>query len=34
VGLDELSRHLFRLIPTAVQGGAETTPPRGRLQLV
>ena len=36
LGLDpaELGRHLFRLVPTAVAGGAETTPPRGRLQLV
>jgi Zn-dependent peptidase ImmA (M78 family) len=37
LGLDpaELSRHLFRLLPTAVAGGAGgTTPPRGRLQLV
>ncbi len=33
IGIDELSRHLFRLVPVAVEGGAETTPPRGRLQL-
>ena len=33
--VDELSRHLFRLVPTAVAGGVDDpTPPRGRLQLV
>ena len=35
LGTGELSRHLFRLLPTAVPGGAEgSTPPRGRLQPV
>jgi Zn-dependent peptidase ImmA (M78 family) len=35
VSVEELSRHLFRLVPTAVECGAEQpTPPRGRLQLV
>ena len=34
LGPDELSRHLFRLVPTAVPGGAARPPPRGRLQLV
>jgi Zn-dependent peptidase ImmA (M78 family) len=34
VGTDELSRHLFRLVPTSVAGGAQTSPRRGDLHLV
>ena len=35
LGAEELSRHLFGLVPTAVDGGgADPSPPRGRLQLV
>jgi hypothetical protein len=34
IGADELSRHLFRLVPVAVPGGGETTPGRARLHAV
>lgn len=34
VSLDELTRHLFRLVPVAVAGGAETTPRRAVLRAV
>jgi len=36
VGLDELelNRHMFDLVPRAVDGGGQTTPNRGRLNLV
>jgi uncharacterized protein YidB (DUF937 family) len=31
---DELARHLFRLVPTTINGGARTTTPRGHLHLI
>jgi hypothetical protein len=31
---DELSRHLFHLVPVALDGGAQTSPPRATLHLV
>jgi Zn-dependent peptidase ImmA (M78 family) len=34
LSVDELNRHLFRLVPTALAGGAETSPGRASLRLV